>query len=118
MRYMMLIRPDLAKAPAGGPSEELMTEMGKLISEMTRSGVLLDTAGLAPAEEATVQKLAGGKVTTVDGPYTEAREFIGGYALLQVGTQEEAAEWAKRFLEIHGEDWEVVVEVRKVFEAS
>ena len=118
MRYMILIRPDLAKAPEGGPSEELMTEMGKLISEMTRSGVLLDTAGLAPAEEATVQKLAGGKVTTVDGPYTEAREFIGGYALVQVGTQEEAAEWANRFLLIHGDAWEMDLEVRGVFEAS
>ena len=118
MRYMLLIRPDLAKAPEGGPSEELMTEMGKLLSEMTRAGVLLDTAGLAPAEEATLVQLSGGKVTTVDGPYTEAREFIGGYALVQVGTQEEAAEWAARFLQIHGDAWEMVLEVRGVFEAT
>ncbi|HTJ72350.1 MAG TPA: YciI family protein [Actinospica sp.] len=118
MRYMILIRPDLARAPEGGPSEELMEEMGKLISEMTREGVMLDTAGLGPAEEATVLQLSGGKVTTVDGPYTEAREFIGGYALIQVGTQEEAAEWAKRFLLIHGDAWEMVVEVRSVFGAS
>ena len=118
MRYMLLIRPDLSRAPEGGASEEMMSEMGKLISEMTRAGVLLDTAGLGPAEESTVLQLSGGKVTTVDGPYTEAREFIGGFALVQVGTQEEAAEWAKRFLLVHGEGWEVVVEVRSVFEAS
>ena len=118
MRYMCLVRPDLSKAPAGGPSEELMTEMGKLISEMTRAGVLLDTAGLGPAEEASVLRISGGKVTTVDGPYAEAREFIGGYALVQCGTQEEAAEWAKRFLEVHGDEWDVIVEVRSVIEAS
>ena len=118
MRYMVLIRPDMSRAPEGGPSEELMTEMGKLLAEMTRAGVMLDTAGLAPAEEASVLQLSGGKVTAVDGPFTEAREFIGGFAMLQVGTQEEAAEWAKRFLLIHGEDWEMVVEVRAVFEAS
>ncbi|MBR7829401.1 hypothetical protein KDK95_24050 [Actinospica sp. MGRD01-02] len=115
MRYIVLIRPDLAKAPAGGPSEQLMADMGALISEMTKAGVLLDTAGLGPAEEASVLQLSAGKVTTVDGPYTEAREFIGGYALLQVATQEEAAEWAKRFLEIHGDEWEIVAEVRGVF---
>ncbi|HET9168567.1 MAG TPA: YciI family protein [Actinospica sp.] len=115
MRYMILIRPDLSRAPEGGPSEELMTEMGKLIEEMTRAGALLDTAGLGPAEEASVLQLSGGKVTTVDGPYTEAREFIGGYAMLDVATQEEAAEWAKRFLEIHGDAWEIVAEVRSVF---
>jgi hypothetical protein len=115
MRYMILIRPDLSRAPEGGPSEELMTEMGELISEMTKAGVLLDTAGLGPAEEASVLRLSGGKITTVDGPYTEAREFIGGYALLETGTQEEAAEWAKRFLAIHGDAWELVVEVRGVF---
>jgi hypothetical protein len=115
MRYMILIRPDMSRAPEGGPSEELMTEMGKLISEMSRAGVLLDTAGLGPAEEATVLQLSGGKITTVDGPFTEAREFIGGYALLQVGTQEEAAEWAKRFLLLHGDEWEMTLEVRSVF---
>ena len=114
MRYMILIRPDLSRSPEG-PSDELMTEMGNLISEMTRAGALLDTGGFGPAEEATVLQLSGGKVTTVDGPYTEAREFIGGYALLDVASQEEAAEWAKRFLAIHGDQWEMFVEVRTVF---
>lgn len=116
MRYMILIRPDLSKAPAGGPSEELMTEMGNLISEMTRAGVLLDTAGLGAPEEGSVLRLSGGKVTTLDGPYTEAREFVGGYALVQVGTQEEADEWGKRFLLIHGDEWEMELEVRAVME--
>jgi len=118
MRYMMVIKPDLDRAPAGGPSEQLMTEMGKLISEMTRAGVMLDTGGLAPADESSVVRLSGGKVTVLDGPFTEAKEFIGGYALLQVKSQDEAVEWAKRFLLIHGDEWEMDVQVRAVQEAS
>lgn len=117
MRYMLLIKPDLDRAPEGGPSEELMTEMGELLSEMTRAGVLLDTAGLAPLEESSVVRLSGGKVTVLDGPFTEAREFVGGYALIQAGSPDEAVEWASRFLAIHGTDWEIDVQVRAVQEA-
>jgi hypothetical protein len=117
MRYMVLIKPDPEQAK-GGPSPELMEEMGKLIEEMTRAGVLLDTAGLAPLEESDVVRLSGGKVTVLDGPFTEAREFIGGYALLQAGSREEAVEWASRFLRVHGPEWEIDVEVRAVQEAA
>ena len=117
MRYMMLIKPDPDRFPEGGPSEELMTEMGKLLSEMTKAGVMLDTAGLAPVDEGNVVRLSGGKLTVLDGPFTEAKEFIGGYALLQTKSQEEAVEWASRFLRIHGNEWEIEVEVRAVQEA-
>ena len=116
MRYMMLIKPDADRIPEGGPSEEMLTEMGKLLSEMTKAGVMLDTAGLAPADEASVVKLSGGKLTVLDGPFTEAKEFIGGYALLQTKSQEEAVEWASRFLRTHSPEWEIEVEVRALQE--
>ncbi|HXR70554.1 YciI family protein [Actinocrinis sp.] len=118
MRYMSLIKIDPAGVPESGPSEELMTEMGKLIEEMTKAGVLLDTAGLAPLEQSTRVQLSGGKLTVVDGPFTEAKEFVGGYALMQCRSKEEAVEWAKRFLIIHGDQWEIATEIRAVEEPS
>lgn len=117
MRYMMLIRPDFANSPEG-PSEELMKEMGVLIEEMTKAGVLLDTGGLGGLEESSLLHLAAGRTTVVDGPFTEAREVVGGFALLQVGSRDEAVEWSRRFLEIHGDQWTMDLEVRPVMEAS
>ncbi|MEW2519557.1 YciI family protein [Actinacidiphila alni] len=118
MRYMMLLKLDPSAAPSGGPSEELMEEMGKLIEEMTRAGVLLDTAGLRPLEESTAIKLAGGRQTVVDGPFTESKEIVGGYAILQAKSKEEAVEWASRFLAIHGDEWEMTAEVRQLEEPA
>jgi hypothetical protein len=115
---MSLIKIDPSGVPEGGPSEELMTEMGKLIEEMTKAGVLLDTAGLAPMEEAIRVRLSGGKVTVLDGPFTEAKEFVGGYALIQVKSQDEAVEWSRRFAALHGDQWELELEVRAVQEAE
>lgn len=117
MRYMMLLKLDPSTAPAG-PSAELMEEMGKLLEEMTRSGVLLDTGGLRPAEEGTVVRLSGGKQTVLDGPYTESKEVVGGYCIVQTKSQEEAVEWSRRFLAIHGDEWEITAEVRQVEEAA
>ncbi len=118
MRFMMLLKLDPAKAPQNGPSQELMEEMGKLIEEMTRAGVLLDTGGLRPLEEGTRIRLSGGKLTVLDGPFAEAKEVIGGYALIQAKSREEAVEWASRFLAIHGDEWEMESEIRQVEDAG
>ncbi|WUH91275.1 YciI family protein [Streptomyces sp. NBC_00433] len=116
MRYMMLLRLDPAKAPSDGPDEKLMTEMGKLLEDMTKAGVLLDTGGLQPAAEGAVIRQAGGKQTVLDGPFTEAKEVVGGYAIIQAKSVEEASQWASRFLAIHGDEWEITAEVRQVEE--
>jgi hypothetical protein len=114
MRYLLLIqlKPD-AEAPTG-PDERLADEMGKLLEDMTKAGVLLDTAGLRPIEEATRIHLAGGKQTVIDGPFTESKEIIGGYCLLQARSKEEAVEWASRFLAVHGPEWEMGMEIRQL----
>jgi hypothetical protein len=117
MRYLMLLKMDPEAQPAE-PSAELMAEMGKLLEEMTRAGVLLDTGGLRPVEEGTVLRLSGGKQTVVDGPYPEAKEVIGGYCMVQAKSQEEAVEWASRFLAIHGDEYEMTAEIRKVEEPA
>jgi hypothetical protein len=118
MRFMMLLKLDPAKAPAEGPSQELMTEMGKLIDEMTKAGVLLDTGGLGPAADGTTIRLSGGKQTVLDGPFTESKEVIGGYCILQAKSLDEAAQWASRFLAIHGDAWEIESEIRQIEEPS
>ncbi|HEY5833584.1 YciI family protein [Streptomyces sp.] len=117
MRYMMLLKLDPSAAPKE-PSPELMEEMGKLIDEMTRAGVLLDTGGLRPAEEGTVIRLSGGKQTVVDGPYAEAKEVIGGYCIVQTKSHEQAVEWTQRFLALHGDEWEISAEIRQVEEPA
>lgn len=116
MRFMMMIRIDENTVPAGGPSPELMAEMRKLLDEMTKAGVLLDTAGLTPTAQGTRLHLSGGKITATDGPFTEAKEVIGGYALIQAGSKEEAIEWATRFLRVHGDEWTLTSEIRQVEE--
>ncbi|MCW2870896.1 YciI family protein [Actinacidiphila oryziradicis] len=116
MRFMSLIRVNESTMPEGGPSPELMEDMGKLIDEMTKAGVLLDTAGLRPSAEATRVHLSGGKMSVTDGPFAEAKEMIGGYAIVQAKSKEEAIEWTKRFLAVHGDEWDITCEVRQVEE--
>ncbi|GAA1128449.1 MULTISPECIES: YciI family protein [Streptomyces violaceusniger group] len=116
-RYLSMIRVDEQNAPAEGPSPELMERMGELIEEMTKAGVMLDTAGLTPTSDGTRVTWSGGKISCTDGPFTESKEVIGGYALLQAKDKAEALEWTKRFLRVHEEFWTITVEVREVVEA-
>jgi hypothetical protein len=96
------------------PSEKLMADMGKLIEEMTRSGTLVSTAGLRPTAEGFRIRLSGGRMRVTDGPFTEAKEVIGGYAMLEADSKAEAIELTKRFLELHGDEWEIECEVRQL----
>ncbi|GAA1726021.1 YciI family protein [Streptomyces yatensis] len=113
-RYLSMIRVDEQNAPAEGPSPELMERMGALIEEMTKAGVMLDTAGLAPTSEGTRVTWSGGKISCTDGPFTESKEVIGGYSIVQAKDKAEAVEWTKRFLRTHEEFWNITVEVREI----
>ena len=114
MRFLSMIRVDENTGQL--PSERLMTEMGKLIDEWMKSGTLVDTAGLRPTREGSRLRLRGGKISVTDGPFTETKEVIGGYAILKADSQAEAIELTRRFLEIHGTEWEVECEVRQIEE--
>jgi hypothetical protein len=96
------------------PSEQLMHHMGKLIEEMTREGTLIRTAGLRPTREAKRVRLRRGNLSTVDGPFTETKEVIGGFAILEAASMEQAVKLTERFLRIHGDGWEIECEVRQV----
>ena len=112
MRYMSMIR--IQENTGQVPSEQLMSDMGKLIDEMTRTGKLVSTAGLRPTAEGVRVRLRKGKVSAVDGPFTETKEVIGGYAILEAGSREEAVELTKRFLLVHGTEWDIECEVRQL----
>jgi hypothetical protein len=110
MRFLSMVR--INENSGMKPSAQLMADMGKLMEEMTRSGKLVDTAGLMPTANGARVRLSKGKLSVVDGPFTEAKEVIGGYALLEAASMDEAIELAKRFLKVHGDEWEVECEVR------
>ncbi|MFJ3665559.1 YciI family protein [Streptomyces sp. NPDC090106] len=115
-RYLSLVRIDESTAPAEGPSPELMERMGELIEEITKAGVMLDTAGLTPSSQGTRVRWEDGKISVTDGPFTEAKEVVGGYALMQCKDRAEALEWTTRFLKVHEEHWTVTCEVREIAE--
>jgi hypothetical protein len=114
MQYLMLIRLDPSEVPAGGPDDKLMAEMGFLMDEMTKAGVLVSTAGLRPIEEATRVHQRRGRQKIVDGPFAESKEVVGGFVLIDTATKEEAVEWTSKFLAVHGPEWDVEVEVRQL----
>ena len=110
MRFLSMIR--INERSGQKPSERLMAEMGKLIEEMTRKGILVSTAGLRPTAEGFRVRLSGGKMRVTDGPFTEAKEVIGGFAMIEAKSKAEAIELTKRFLQVHGDEWELECEVR------
>jgi hypothetical protein len=89
--------------PIPPPSPEMYAKMGAFIEEATKAGVLVATGGLGPVDEATRVKYdADGHYTVLDGPFSEAKELIGGWALMETRDKDEAIEWTKRFLAIAG----------------
>jgi hypothetical protein len=113
MRFLSMIRIDESTTQV--PSEQLMADMGKLIEELTRTGQLVSTAGLRPTSEGVRVRLhRGGRLTVMDGPYTETKEMIGGYAIFEAQSKAEAVALTRRFLEVHGTEWEVECEVRQL----
>lgn len=113
MRFLSMIRVDETTGQV--PSEQLMADMGKLIEELTSAGQLVSTAGLRPTSEgARVRLHRGGQLTVLDGPFTETKEVIGGYAILEAESKAQAIELTRRFLQVHGTDWDVECEVRQL----
>ena len=113
MRFLCLYKP--SKKEGTPPSPQEMAEMGKLIEEMTKAGTLLATEGCLPTAEGARVRLSGGKISVVDGPFTESKELIAGFALIQVKSKAEAIELTKRFLKVAGDGES---EIRQVFEAG
>ena len=113
MKFLMMIKH--ADALQFQPPESLMDAMGEFVTEGFSKGWLKDTAGLKPTKDGLQIRSRGGKLTYTDGPFTETKEIVGGYAIVETATREEALEIATRFMElhrIHVPDFDCVSEVR------
>jgi hypothetical protein len=116
MRFMAIVKANKDSEAGVMPSKELLAAMGKFNEEMVKVGVLLAAEGLKPSSKGARVKFSGDKRTVVDGPFTESKELIAGFWLLQVKSKEEAIEWIKRSpAPFEGEP---EIEIRQVFEAS
>lgn len=102
MRILGLLRADADSEAGAPPSAELMGRMGVFMEEVAKAGILVGSEGLKPTSQGKRVKLADGKVTVTDGPFTESKELVASYALFQVKSFDEAVHWTKRFLEVLG----------------
>jgi hypothetical protein len=116
MRFMMIVKASKDSEAGVMPGQELLSAMGKYNEELMKAGVLLDGAGLQASSKGARIKFSGGKRTVVDGPFSEAKELIAGYWIIQVKSREQAIEWAKRAPAPHGPNQESEIEVRQFFE--
>src|SRR3954447_6039993 len=118
MRFLLLIQMPVDYKQPPVDDDELATSMGALLEEMASAGILLDTAGLRPIDEAVRVQLSRGSQTVVNGPFTESKEMVGGYCLVQARSRDEAVHWASRFLALHRGDWEMTMEIRQLDETG
>jgi hypothetical protein len=115
MRFLMIVKASKESESGIMPSEELLAAMGRYNEELVKAGVLLDAVGLRASSHGVRVKFAGGKRTVTDGPFTETKDLIAGFWMIQVKSKEEAIEWAKRSPNPHpGQESEI--ELRQVFE--
>ncbi len=113
MRFMIIVKANDESEAGVLPSEEVLAEMGKFNEELVQKGIMLAGEGLQPSSKGARVSYSGSKRTVTDGPFTEAKELIAGFWLVQVKSREEAIEWAKRAPFQDGE-----VEIRQVFESE
>jgi hypothetical protein len=102
MKFLGYTMGDPSTTPGGPPTQEQMDRMDGFIQDMFKKGVLLATGGLAPLDEGVRVSYHDGEFTVLDGPFTEAKELVGGWALMECRDKDEAVEWTKRFLAFVG----------------
>jgi len=115
MKFMMIVKHGEKQA---APPKELMDAIAILVEESVKSGTMLGNGGLAPTALGARVRLSGGKISVVDGPFTEAKEIIGGFAQFELKSKEEAVQSAVQFMELHKKywpSWEGETEVRQMY---
>jgi len=115
MRILGMLKADASSEAGAPPSKDLIERMGAFVEEVTKAGVLVGGDGLLPSSKGKRVRLADGKVTVIDGPFTESKELVASYAFFQVKTMDEAVHWTRRFLEVLGQG---ECELRPIFEAE
>ena len=117
MRFLNMIK---GRENVGPPPNALMAAIAKLGEEAMKAGVLIETGGLLPSAMGARVRLSRGDLAVTDGPFTEAKELIGGYAVYDVKSKKEAIGWASRFMQLHKDHWpgwEGESEIRQIFDA-
>ena len=118
MRYMMMIKANRDYEAGVPPKKELMEAIAKHGAEMAKAGILLDTGGLMPSAKGARILASGGDLKVIDGPFTEAKELIGGFGILKADSKEEAIRLGKIFMQIHmdtiGPGYEGELEIRQM----
>lgn len=115
MRFMMIVK---SVEKSGFPPKPLLDAIGKLAEEETKAGIMVGSGGLGPTALGARVRLAQGEISVVDGPFTETKEVVGGYAQFELNSKEAAIESAVRFMELHKQlwpGWEGETEVRQMF---
>ena len=118
MRYLMIVKGDENFAASGPPPMELMEAIDKLGEEAAKAGKMVSMGGLQHTSKGASVRLAGGKLITTDGPFTESKEVIGGFTILELESKEQAIEEALKFMELHRKfwpAWEGETEVRLMY---
>lgn len=113
MKFLCIYKP--AKPEGTPPASDEMTEMGKLIEDGMKTGWLLSTEGCLPSALGARVRRSGDKFTVTDGPFTEAKEIVGGFALIKADSKAEAIELTRRFLKVAGDG---ETEIRQIWDAS
>jgi hypothetical protein len=119
MRYMMIVKGDENLDRAGPPPMELMEAIGKLGEEAAKSGKMVSMGGLRHTSEGARVRLKGGKLITTDGPFTESKEVLGGFTIMNLASKEEAIKEAEKFMDLHRKfwpQWEGETEIRLMYE--
>jgi hypothetical protein len=116
MRFMIIVKASPESEAGAMPEEQLFQEMAAYHEALAKAGMLIDGSGLQPTRKGWRVKYSGAKRTVVDGPFTETKELVAGYTLIQAKSREEAMEWTKRFPNPRGQGKECEIEVRQLFE--
>jgi hypothetical protein len=117
MRFLIMVK---GKENAGPPPNALMGAIARLGEEATKAGVLIENGGLLPSALGARVRLSARNLAVTDGPFAETKELIGGYAVYDVKSKQEAIDWASRFMQLHKDHWpgwEGEAEIRQIFEA-
>lgn len=116
MRFMVMVKANQDSEAGVLPGEEMLTEMGRYNEELVKAGVLLAAEGLQPSSKGARVRFSGEQRSVIDGPFTETKELVAGFWLIQVASLDEAIEWVKRCP--NPMDGEPEIEIRQVFEAD
>ena len=121
MRFMMLVKANKDFEAGAPPNPELMAAIAKLGEEATARGEMVAAGGLFPSSQGVRISVAGGKTSVIDGPFAETKELVGGYAIFDLKSKQEAIEAGRRFMQIHadilGPSYEGDLEIRPMFDA-